>query len=518
LKSAQIEKLIHHEFVRIAKKFGKKIAVIDRTTDQRVTYSRGLLVSLLFSETFKKYDDEYVGVMLPNTAGAFLTIIGLLMARKVPVLINYSTGAETNCKYAQDLCGFKTIITSKGLLEKINCPALPGMLMIEDMPQQFKKIQKLRALAYSKLPVRLLLNSFKKTDRDDTSTILFTSGSENNPKAVQLSHRNILANVVDIREAFNITHEAVFLSILPLFHVFGLTTCFWTPILTGCSTATYANPLEFKTIPKIIKEEKVTLIAGTPSFFAGYLRESEIGDFQSVEIMVAGADKTPDWLRKAYKDKHNIALYEGYGTTETSPVISANTPNANRPGSIGKPVTGAQVKITDLETNATLPPGKEGKILVKGDLVMKGYFDDFEATSMRIRDGWYDTGDMGVIDEEGYIWHRGRLKRFVKIGGEMVSMVKVETEITKLLSDDIECCVIEIPDPRKGARLAVVTTTEIEKNKIMKQLKDTLPQIAIPKIYMTLPELPKMGSGKIDFRSVTKTVRKNLIQQTVQKN
>ena len=137
---------------------------------------------------------------------------------------------------------------------------------------------------------------------------------------------------------------------------------------------------------------------------------------------------------------------------------------------------------------------------------------------MRIRHGWYDTGDMGVIDEEGYIWHRGRLKRFVKIGGEMVSMVKVETEITKLLSDDIECCVIEIPDPRKGARLAVVTTTEIEKNKIMKQLKDTLPQIAIPKIYMTLPELPKMGSGKIDFRSVTKTVRKNLIQQTVQKN
>lgn len=504
--------ILHYEFIKTAKQYKKKIAIIDRTTEQRVSYSKALLASLLFADNFKKIDDIYVGMMLPNTAGAFLTLIGLLTAGKVPVLINYATGAENNCKYAQDLCSFKTIITSEKLLEKIQCPVLPGMIMIENLVAKLSRFQKLKALTFSKLPLLLILNSIAEANPNDTSIILFTSGSENNPKAVQLSHKNIFANVVDIRNIFRIESQAVFLSILPLFHVFGITSCFWTPLLSGCSVVTYANPLEYKTIPKIIREEMVTLMAGTPAFFAGYLHESAPGDFASVQIMVAGADKTPDWLRKAFKEQHNKELYEGYGTTETSPVISANYPGANKPGSIGKVMPGAQVKIVHLETGETLPALQEGKILVKGDLVMKGYFDDFESTSLRIRDGWYDTGDMGMMDEDGFLWHRGRLKRFVKIGGEMVSMVQSESVLNKLLAEGNECCVVEIPDPRKGARLAAVTTQEVDRNEIIKKMADSLPQIAIPKIFITMPEFPKMGSGKIDFRTVTKFVRQQLMK------
>lgn len=512
-KEGKKQPVLHEEFIAIARKYKSKTAISDKTTDQQVSYSKALLASLLFADYFKTFDDVYVGVMLPNSAGAFLTVIGLLSAGKVPVMINYSTGAENNCKYAQETCNFKTIITSQKLLEKIQCREIPGMLMLENMVSGISRLRKLKALTLSKLPLPLILNTLPKAQPDDTSVILFTSGSENNPKAVQLSHKNILSNVNDIRTVFRIDDQAVFLSILPLFHVFGLTTCFWTPLLTGSRIVSYANPLEFKTIPKIIREEKVTLIAATPVFFAGYLRESEPGDFESVQIMVAGADKTPDWLRKAYQEKHNKELYEGYGTTETSPVISTNYPGDNKPGSIGKVVPSAKVKIVHLETGETLPTGQEGKILVKGDLVMKGYFDDFESTSMRIRDGWYDTGDMGYLDEDGYLWHRGRLKRFVKIGGEMVSMVKTEAVLSSLLPEGSDCCVVEFPDPRKGARLVAVTTKPVDKDAIIKKMTDLLPSIAIPKIFITMPELPKMGSGKVDFRRVTMLARKQVLKQ-----
>ena len=217
--------------------------------------------------------------------------------------------------------------------------------------------------------------------------ILFTSGSEKDPKAVQLTHKNLGANIKALKEVFSLTEEDIFMSILPLFHVFGFNANLWMPLMVGCKSVTYANPLDYKKIPAIIKEEGATLIAATPIFFAGYLKESKPGDFFSLRIVLPGADKTPDWLRQEYRNKHNIELYEAYGTTETSPGISVNTPDDNRPGSIGKPLPGVQVRIVDLNTGKILPFGKEGKILVKGDMVMKGYLDDLEETSLRIEDG-----------------------------------------------------------------------------------------------------------------------------------
>jgi acyl-[acyl-carrier-protein]-phospholipid O-acyltransferase/long-chain-fatty-acid--[acyl-carrier-protein] ligase len=280
--------------------------------------------------------------------------------------------------------------------------------------------------------------------------------------------------------------------------------------LTGMTAVTHANPLEYKTIPKLCREYKCTMMASTPIFIAGYLKESQPGDFETMRIIIAGADKVPDWLRDGFMEKHGKVLLEGYGVTETAPVISANTPEANRPGSIGKVFPSIQVKIEDLQTGKELPRGEEGKIVVKGEYVMKGYYDDVEETSLRIRNGWYDTGDMGMMDEDDYLWHRGRLKRFVKIGGEMVSLVRTEIVLEDLLPDGVSCCVVDVPDARKGARLAVAVTAKVNDKELIKKMGDKLPPIAIPNQFLVFDELPKMGSGKMDFRSITDMVRTKL--------
>jgi acyl-[acyl-carrier-protein]-phospholipid O-acyltransferase/long-chain-fatty-acid--[acyl-carrier-protein] ligase len=502
--------ILHHEFVRISKKFGNKMAIIDRTTGKNVPYSKALIASLILAKKFKKYEEGYIGVMIPTSAGSFLSVLGVLMAGKVPVMINYSTGAADNSRYAQNKCGFKAIITSRALLEKINCPLVDGMVCIEDIMKEISTGDKLSAALKSKLPAGMVCSSFPPSEADDNVVILFTSGSEKEPKAVQLTHQNIGSNIKDAIEVFRLTPEDTIMAILPLFHVFGQMVNFWLPLILGTTAVTYANPLDYKTIPKIIREEKTTMIAGTPIFIAGYLRESKPGDFESLRIIIAGADKVPDWLREGFQEKHGKVLLEGYGTTETSPVVSANTYETNRPGSIGKVFPSVQVKITDINTEEILPAGQEGKILVKGPNVMKGYFGDVEETALRIRDGWYDTGDMGVLDEEGYLWHRGRLKRFVKIGGEMVSLVKTEAMLEELLPDGVSCCVVEIPDSVKGARLLAAVTEKVNEKELIKKMSKDLAPIAVPNKFLVFDELPKMGTGKVDFRTITEMVRKKL--------
>jgi acyl-[acyl-carrier-protein]-phospholipid O-acyltransferase/long-chain-fatty-acid--[acyl-carrier-protein] ligase len=502
--------LLHQEFIRNARKYREKLAVIDCSTERNVSYSKALIASLILANKFRKYSDGFIGVMIPTSAGCMLTVLGVLMAGKVPVMINYSTGAANNAEYAQKKCGFRTIIASKALLEKIGCRLVPGMVFIEDIMERVGAADKVRALIKSKMPLNFLLQSVHKGEPDDNLVILFTSGSEKDPKAVQLTHRNIGSNVRDIGKVLTVTSDDVMLANLPLFHVFGHNIDFWLPLLYGMTIVSYANPLEYRKICSITREHKVSLMVGTPSFFNGYLHQSEPGDFASVRIAVAGADKTPDSLRAGFKEKHDLELCEGYGATETSPVVSTNLPGANKPGSIGRVLPSVRVKIVDINSGETLPAGGEGKILVKGDLVMKGYFDDLEETSLRIKDGWYETGDMGVLDEEGYLWHRGRLKRFVKIGGEMVSLVRVETALLSLLPDGVDCCVVEVPDSLKGARIVAAVTQEVSERKIIKALADKLPAIALPRQFVVLSDFPKMGSGKIDFRAVTDLVRQEL--------
>ncbi len=502
--------MLHNKFIEIAKKFGPKLAIIDRTTNKRVTYSKALIAALILSKKFKAYKEGFIGVMIPTSAGSILSILGIVMAGKVPVMVNYSTGAAENSEYAQRKCGFKTIITSRALLEKIGCRLVPGMVFIEDIMEKVSIKDKLAAALRSKMPAGLLSKTVYKGSLDDDAVILFTSGSEKDPKAVELTHRSLWSNIEGSLRRLKVDESDIMLAILPLFHVFGHNTNLWLPFFVGMTIVTYANPLDYKTVPTIVREEGATIMIATPVFFMGYLRQSQEGDLATVRLAVAGADKVPEALRKGYREKHNIEVLEGYGATETSPVISVNVPDENRPGSIGKPLNNLQVKVADINSGEEVPRGQEGKILVKGDLVMKGYFDDIEETSLRIKDGWYDTGDMGMLDEDGYLWHRGRLKRFVKIGGEMVSLVKVEVELNALIPDDVDLCVVEVPDSMKGAKIVAAVTKPIEEKKVLKKLKEKLPPIAMPRQFVVVEELPKMGSGKIDFRTATETVREEL--------
>ncbi len=495
--------LLHERFVDVAKEHGNKLAIHDFSTNKKITFNRALLASILLSHIFSKLDKGFIGVMIPTSAGCMLTKLGLLMSGRIPVMVNYSTGAENNARFAQEKCAFKTIITSKTLLEKIECPHIDGMLYLEDIMANITLFQKAKAALISKLPAKWIQSLIHQGSEDDTLVILFTSGSEKDPKAVQLTHKNIAANLIAASHRYSFTSDDIFLASLPLFHVFGLTVNCWLPLMTGMTSLTYASPIEYKKICSIVREGKATFMVGTPSFFWGYLRKSSPGDFDSIRIMLCGADKCPDALREGFWTKHRITLLEAYGATETSPAISGNSPDHNKPGSVGQPFHNTQVRIEHLDTGEECKPGAEGKILVKSDCVMKGYLNNQEQTPQHLHDGWYDTGDMGYMDEDGYLWHVGRLKRFIKVGGEMVSLVKTETILEPLLPEGSECCVVEVPDKVKGAKLVAVVTQQLDEKETLKQMAEKLPQLALPKGFFIMEELPKMGSGKIDFRKIT---------------
>jgi len=498
--------LLHQQFVRSAKKFGKKLAIVDKTTGKTVTYSKSLIASLILRSKFSKYEKGFIGIMIPTSAGCALASVAALMSGRIPVMINYATGAEVNARYAQKKCKFKTIITSKALLEKIGCPVIEGMILIEDIMQGITTGDKLKAALKSLLPLSILLGTIHKGNENDAAVVLFTSGSEKDPKAVPLSHKNISANIDAFSDYAKISSEDKLLANLVFFHVFGLTVNLWVPFYHGMTSVTYANPLDFQTICKIAREEQPTLMVGTPSFFWGYLQKSEPGDFKTLRLMIAGADKCPDALRDGFKEKHGVTLLEGYGATETSPVISVNTLEFNRPGSTGKVLPNIQVRIENFETGEDCPAGVVGKVLVKGPSVMNGYYGDPEQTAAVLKEGWYNTGDMGYIDQEGYLWHAGRFKRFTKVGGEMVSLVKVENILEKYIPQGASCCVVEVMDEKKGSAIVATVSQEVNKTEILRKMMNDLPTIALPRHFVTIEQLPMMGTGKIDFRSVTKMV------------
>lgn len=502
--------LLHQQFVVIAKRYANKLAIIDKTTERNVPYARALIGALILSSKFKKYDIGFIGIMIPTSAGCALATVGALMSGRIPVMINYSTGAEDNVRYAQKKCKFKTVITSRALLEKIKCPVTDGMIMIEDIMAGVTTFDKLKAALISKLPVSMILNTIHKGDENDTAAILFTSGSEKDPKAVQLTHRSISSNIKSFGDYVHLSDQDIILANLVFFHIFGLTVNLWVAFYYGMTMVTYANPLDFQTVSKIARDEKPTLMVGTPSFFWGYLNKSEAGDFKSVKLMVAGADKCPDALRDGFMKKHGVTLLEGYGATETSPVISVNSPEFNRPGSTGKVIPNVQVRIENLETGAECKVREVGKVLVRGDLVMKGYYDDPELTAEALSNGWYNTGDMGYFDEDGYLFHAGRFKRFAKIGGEMVSLVKVENTLEKFLPAGVMCCVVEVFDVKKGSEIIAVVTEEVHKIETLRKMANELPNIALPRQFIVIKELPMMSTGKTDFRSVTKLVKEHL--------
>ena len=495
--------LLHHAFIDTAKRRSAQLAIRDTFRKTDLSYQRLLIACLMFARRLRKLEDGYVGIMLPTSAGAIIAVIASLMAGKVPVMINYSTGAEANIRFAQRKCHFKQVVTAHTVLEKVGCPEMEEMIFVDDILADLGKWEKIRAAALASLPAAVLRRLVAGGRDDDTSVILFTSGSEKEPKAVELTHRNIYSNFSAIAERVDFTVDDSIMAILPFFHILGFTTNIWLPMLKGMTVYTYPNPLEFKTVASLIEKHKPTALIGTPYFLMNYLKQAGEGGLSSLRFVVVGADKAPEWLHEAFMEEYGLELLEGYGATETSPVIAVNAPGANKPGSVGRPLKGVEVRIVDVATGKDLSTGKEGKILVRGELVMKGYFDDLEETALKVEDGWYETGDMGVLDEDGFLWHHGRLKRFVKVAGEMISLVQVEETINQHLPEEVEACVVELPDAKKGATIVAAVTSSVDEHKLKSQLKRSLPALAIPRQFVVIEELPKMGSGKIDFRTTT---------------
>lgn len=500
--------MLQHRFIDSARAHPDKLAFIDRSANREVSYGSALTASLILARRFAGLEDGRIGIMLPTSSAGALAVTGAVMAGLTPVMINYSTGPARNCQFARQQCDFHTIVTSRTVLEKTGCEELPGMVYMEDIMASLSAWEKLIAAVKARLPRSWLKRLCGKVDLERPAVILFTSGSEKEPKAVQLSQRNILSNIDAFSDMMEIHDMDNLLAILPYFHVFGLTINLWTPLCLGMTAITYGNPLDFKVVARLIREHKPQLLVGTPVFMEGYLRQSKSGDFASVELAVTGADKCPETLREQFRDKHGIEIIEGYGTTETSPVISANPRHNNRPGSIGVPIPGVEVRIEHIESGAECATGETGRILVRGENVMQGYLNNLEETHMRLKNGWYDTGDLGYLDEDGYLWHKGRLKRFVKIGGEMISLVAVEDALDRATPEEVECCAIELPDARRGARIVAITSKEVDSQQVTRQLGDSLPNLALPKHYVVVEEFPRMGSGKTDFRSLTELVRK----------
>ena len=349
---------LHCKFIEVAKKNKNKTAIIDNATGQTYTYGKLLIASLLLCSIMRKNEDEFIGIMLPKTAGGFITVFAVLFSGKVPVMINYSTGAEKNIQYAKKKGRFSKVITSRKFIEKIDLKPMQGMIFLEDIIGSVSILKKITALIKSFTP-RLYV---AKKKSDDIAVLLFTTGSEKEPKAVMLSHDNILSNVEAIQQEFMIDSKDMFAGVLPLFHIFGLTTSFFLPMLSGSGVNTFANPLEYQTVANGIKKNKCTIITATPTFIRGYSQKSQAGDFENLRLVIAGGDKLNKNIKDSFKHKHGIDILEGYGATETSPVISVNRLNNNKFGSIGQPLPGVHVKILNIDTDEEVSTGEEGKI------------------------------------------------------------------------------------------------------------------------------------------------------------
>jgi acyl-[acyl-carrier-protein]-phospholipid O-acyltransferase/long-chain-fatty-acid--[acyl-carrier-protein] ligase len=506
--------LLHLRFIATAKRQWFRFCMAD-STGRELTYGKTLIGSLLLARWLRQQrpQDHMLGLLLPASVAGALANIATLIAGKVPVNLNFTAGREVMTAATQQ-CGITTILTSRTFLNKANLEALDGMVFIEDILKDVTTLARIWTAAVAFLtPTRLLqwrCNRERKTPHD-LATVVFSSGSTGTPKGVMLSHNNVLSNVESIQQVFITTKEDCVMGVLPLFHSFGFTGTVWLPLIVGWRVVYHPNPLDAKTIGEMVQKYKATILISTPTFYASYLRRCTPEEFASLHFAIAGAEKLRPALAQAFKEKYGLDLLEGYGCTEMSPVISVNVPDVEhgshrqigfKTGTVGHPLPNVVVKVVDRETGATLPSGQEGLLLVKGPNRMMGYFGQPERTAEVLRDGWYVTGDIVTIDDDGFICITDRMSRFSKIGGEMVPHLRIEEAINQILGDT-SCIVTAVPDEQKGERLVVLCTpTEVTADRLWEQLHQTdLPKLWIPKRehFYTVESLPLLGTGKVDL-------------------
>jgi acyl-[acyl-carrier-protein]-phospholipid O-acyltransferase/long-chain-fatty-acid--[acyl-carrier-protein] ligase len=504
--------LLDLRFIRSARKNWSRLAMAD-SSGRELTYGEALTGSLLVADWMRKSrsNDEMVGVLLPPSTGGALANIGITLAGKAPVNLNFTAGREAMAA-AIEQCRIGTVVTSKVFLTKAKIEAMDGAVYIEDIFAQAGKLAKLRAALRARLEPARMLSCNKSPD--SLATVIFSSGSTGTPKGVMLSHYNILSNIEAMAQVFWIGSHDRIIGVLPFFHSFGFTVTIWFPLVTGCGVAYHPNPTDAKSIGALVSKYKGTFLLSTPTFCANYTRKCSKEEFASLRFVLAGAEKLRESVAKAFQEKFALELLEGYGCTELAPVACVNTPDfkadgnmqtGNKPGTVGRPLPGVAAKVVDPATMEPLPPSSEGLLLVKGPNRMLGYLGQPERTSEVVRDGWYVTGDIAAIDDEGFVRITDRLSRFSKIGGEMVPHLKVEEVIYGIVGDHA-CAVAGIPDEQRGERLvALYTRPDLAPADLWQRLSETdLPRLWLPKrenIYQ-VDSLPTLGSGKLDLRGV----------------
>ena len=523
--------VLPRKFLRTCRRQMRKSKVVDSTGAElngAGLLTRALILRRLLRREVLATDEQKVGLLLPPSVAAVVANAALAIDRRVSVNLNYTLAPDVieDC-IAQ--CGVRHVLTSRRFIEKLGLKIDAEMVFMEDFRSRVSWTDKLISAATAWLAPACVLErrlGLTEIDADDLLTIIFTSGSTGRPKGVMLTHRNIGSNVAAFNRIIHLAESDALLGILPLFHAFGYTVTLWAPLALPPRGIYHFNPLEAREVGKLCRRHRATIMVATPTFLRSYIRRCEPDDFAGMEVVVTGAEKLPVDLADAFEERFNIRPVEGYGITETSPVISANIP-ANRAlgdpgdwakeGSVGRPLPGVAVKVVDLETGEDLGANRSGMLLVKGPNVMKGYYDQPSLTAKVIRDGWYTTGDVAEIDPQGFIKITGRINRFSKIGGEMVPHIRVEEAIARILDldeEELKVVITSAPDAKKGERL-VVLYTDIGRSP--EEICRALGEGGLPPLWIPSPDnfchvkfIPVLGTGKLDLKRIKDTAMEEL--------
>jgi len=463
-------------------------------------FTRSMVLQQLLPKSLQK--GEHVGLMLPNANGCFLTFFAMQARGLIPAMLNFSAG-EKAVLAALKTASVSTVITSKKFIEMAELDHLIAaisqeaeVVYLEDLKEKLNIFHKLKGLLMAKFPSLGIRRLIKHVKPDDAAVVLFTSGSEGIPKGVVLSHQNILANVEQVRASISFNEKDVCLNALPMFHSFGLTAGTMLTTLNGIKTFFYPSPLHYRVIPEMAYDINATILFGTNVFLAAYAKYAHPYDFYTMKYAVAGAEKLQQETRDLWMEKFGVRILEGYGATETSPILSVNTPMYFKLGTVGRFMPSIEYK---LEHIPGIPKG--GRLFVKAPNVMKGYLlYDNPSEIIPPEDGWYDTGDIVEVDDEGFVHIQGRAKRFAKVAGEMISLTAVE-ELCKQCWPEYEHVALAFPDAGKGEKIVLMSTLESPSRKdLVAYVKaHGINELNVPKTYLYVTEIPLLGTGKIHY-------------------
>jgi acyl-[acyl-carrier-protein]-phospholipid O-acyltransferase/long-chain-fatty-acid--[acyl-carrier-protein] ligase len=487
---------------------GATVALIDGD-DRTFTYDDIILASFALGSALKEGTraGECIGVMLPTGAPAALTFFALSAFGRIPTMLNFTSGLS-GLRSALATARVKRVITARRLVEVAGLQAVVAglgvkIVYLEDVRKGLSLADKLTAAAGKVVP-RLLA---AKTDPTAPAVILFTSGTEGEPKGVALSHENLLANVAQARAHFDFYSSDVLLNPLPVFHCFGLTVGTLLPLMIGVKIVCHPTPLQPKEIVHRIRRHGATILISTDTFINQYARVSEPGDLDSLRMAVCGAERLRDETRAFLRKKSTVALLEGYGVTEAAPVVAANQPDCNHPGTVGRMLPGMETRLEPVEGIAGA-----GRLHVRGPNIMLGYIKpDAPGKIIPPQGGWHDTGDIVAIDEDGFLSIRGPLKRFAKIGGEAVSLAVVENIATALWPDNSHAAVA-VPDGRKGEQIVLVTDAPEARRVDMVGWAQNhgVSELALPRRVVLVNTVPVLATGKTDYVSVQRLAEQTM--------